>query len=89
VEYRVQFLDRSGSIIKEFHAYARDVAGAMNLIIDVDWPPGAVRLRVVDAEGLEVDGRKAVSDATPSRSCGHRGDAALSYRSHVLVRSRD
>jgi len=58
MEYRVQFLDRSGSVAKEFHAYARNAAGAMNLIVDVDWPPRAVRLRILDIDGREVGSRE-------------------------------
>jgi len=49
MEFRVQFLDRSGIVVREFHAYARNAAGAMNLVKDVDWPPGAVLLRILDA----------------------------------------
>jgi hypothetical protein len=58
MEYRVQFLDRSGTVVREFHAYARNAAGAMNLIVDVDWPPVAIRLRILDAEDREVGGRE-------------------------------
>jgi hypothetical protein len=58
MEYRVQFLDRSGTVVREFYAYARTAAGAMNLVVDVDWPSSAVRLRVVDADGREVGGRE-------------------------------
>jgi hypothetical protein len=36
MQYRVQFLDRSGAVVREFYAYARTVADAMQLVIDLD-----------------------------------------------------
>jgi hypothetical protein len=54
VQYRIQFLDRSANVIREWSANAGDVAGAIKLIVDADWPPSAVAMRVVDAYGREV-----------------------------------
>lgn len=54
VQYQIQFLDRSANVIREWSANARDVAGAIELIVDVDWPPRAVTMRVLDAYGREV-----------------------------------
>ena len=54
VQYRIQFLDRSANVIREWSANAQDVAGAIKLIVDADWPPRAVTMRVLDAYGREV-----------------------------------
>jgi hypothetical protein len=54
VQYRIQFLDRSGNVIREWSANADSVAGAVALIVDADWPPRAVAMRVLDAYGREV-----------------------------------
>jgi hypothetical protein len=54
VQYRIQFLDRSGNVIREWSANAHTVAGAVALIVDADWPPRAVAMRVLDAYGREV-----------------------------------
>jgi hypothetical protein len=54
VQYRIQFLDRSATVIREWSANARDFAGAIELIVDADWPPRAVTMRVLDAYGQEV-----------------------------------
>ena len=53
VQYRIQFLDRSTNIIREWSANARDVAGGIKLIVDTDWPPRAVTMRVLDAYARE------------------------------------
>ncbi len=54
VQYRIQFLDRSANVIREWSANAQDVAGAIKLIVDADWPPRAVAMRALDAYGREV-----------------------------------
>ena len=54
VQYRIQFLDRSANVIREWSANARDVAGAIELIVGAGWPPRAVTMRVLDACGREV-----------------------------------
>jgi len=57
IRYRVQFLDGSATVIRELHADARNVAGAINLVADMDWPPRAVTMRILDVEGREVHSR--------------------------------
>jgi len=54
VRYRIQFLDGSATVIRELYADARNAAGAIGLVADVDWPPRAVILRVLDVDGREV-----------------------------------
>ena len=54
MQNRIQFPDRSANVIREWSANARDVAGAIELIVDADWPPRAVTMRVLDAYGREV-----------------------------------
>ncbi len=54
VQYRIQFLDRSASVLPERSANARSVSDAIELIVDADWPPPAVTMRVLDAYGSEV-----------------------------------
>jgi len=54
VQYRIQFLDRSASVLREWSANARSVSDAIELIVDADWPPPAVTMRVLDAYGSEV-----------------------------------
>jgi hypothetical protein len=54
VQYRIQFLDRSANIIREWSANAPSVAAAIKLVVAADWPPRAVTMRVLDAYGREV-----------------------------------
>jgi hypothetical protein len=54
MQYRIQFLDGAAHILREWSAYARSVAGAVSLVVDTDWPPRAVTMRVLDANGREV-----------------------------------
>ena len=54
VQYRIQFLDGAGNVVREWSASARNVAGAIELIVDADWPPQTVTMRVLDAYGREV-----------------------------------
>ena len=48
MQYRIQFLDRSGDVIREWSANAQSVARAVALIVEADWPPRAVTMRVLD-----------------------------------------
>ena len=59
MQYRIQFLDSSAKVICEWSANAQSAAGAIELIVDADWPPRAVTMRVLDPYGREVhsDGR--------------------------------
>jgi hypothetical protein len=54
MKYRVQFLDETGNVIPDSQADAHDVAEALALIEDVQWPLDAVRMRVLDADGRAV-----------------------------------
>jgi hypothetical protein len=57
MNFRVQFLDRSGSVLAEWSAYALDVAGAITLTEGAHWPDGAGRMRILDADGRVVHER--------------------------------
>ncbi len=58
MQYRIQFLDRSASVIREWSANAHNVADAIKLIVDADWPPLAVSMRLLDAYGREVHSKR-------------------------------
>jgi hypothetical protein len=54
MQYRIQFLDRRTNVVRELTADARNAVGAVALVADIDWPPHAVTLRVLDPDGREV-----------------------------------
>jgi hypothetical protein len=54
MQYRIQFLDERATIIHERTADARNAIGAVALVSEIDWPPRAVGMRVIDADGREV-----------------------------------
>jgi hypothetical protein len=54
MQYRIQFLDGSANVLREWSANARSVADAVSLVTEIDWPPHAVTMRVLDANGREV-----------------------------------
>jgi hypothetical protein len=54
MQFRIQFFDGSARIIREVHADARNAANAIGLLRDMDWPPRAVTMRVLDLDGREV-----------------------------------
>jgi hypothetical protein len=54
MQYRIQFLDDAANVIWQRSASAWNVAGAIELIVDTDWPPRAVTMRVLEASGREV-----------------------------------
>ena len=54
MQYRIEFLDGSAKVIREWSANAQNVAGAIELMVDADWPPRAVTMRVLDPYGPEV-----------------------------------
>jgi len=37
MQYRIQFLDGSANVLREWSAYARSVASAVSLVADIDW----------------------------------------------------
>ena len=57
VQFRVQFLDSSTRVIREHVAEARHAADAVALAVDLDWPPRAEIMRVLDLDGFEVHSR--------------------------------
>jgi hypothetical protein len=64
MQFRIQFLDGSANVIGELTAAARSAAGALQLVVADDWPPQAVSIRVLDAEGREI--HSAIRDAAGS-----------------------
>jgi hypothetical protein len=54
MQYQIQFLDAAAAVIGELIADAHNAAGAVALVADLDWPPHAVSMRVLDADGREV-----------------------------------
>jgi hypothetical protein len=54
MQYRIQFLDAAAAVISELIADARSAHGAIALVVDLDWPPQAVTMRVLDTDGREV-----------------------------------
>jgi hypothetical protein len=54
MQFRIQFLDGSARVMREMFADARNAVGAIALVADIDWPPRAVTIRVLDLEGREV-----------------------------------
>jgi hypothetical protein len=54
VQYRLQFLDGSANVLREWSANARSVAAVVSLVTEIDRPPHAVAMRVLDANGREV-----------------------------------
>jgi hypothetical protein len=54
VQLRVQFLDASGTIIREMHTDAWNVAGAIALVKEMEWPACAVRMVILNEAGAEV-----------------------------------
>jgi hypothetical protein len=54
VQFRVQFLDASGTIIQEMHAAAWNAAGAIELVKGMEWPAAAGRMVILGGAGGEV-----------------------------------
>ena len=44
-------------VIRELFADARNAVGATALVADIDWPPRAVTMRVLDLDGREFHSR--------------------------------
>ena len=63
MHYDVQFLDGAGNVFSRWYSVAPNLAGVIALIEAAHWPAGAVRLRILDADGrvvherLRADGR--------------------------------
>ena len=54
MQFRVQFLDGNARVILDMIADAPNAAGAIALVADLEWPPLAVTMRVLDLDGREV-----------------------------------
>ena len=54
MQFRVQFLDASGTIIQEMHADAWNAAAAIALVKGMEWPAAAWRMVILDEAGGEV-----------------------------------
>ena len=57
MNFVVQFLDDSATIIAEWDADASDAEGAISVIEGMEWPAGADRMRILDSKGREVHRR--------------------------------
>jgi hypothetical protein len=54
MQCRIQFLDAANAVISELTADSHNAVGAIALVAGMDWPPHAVTMRVLDADGREV-----------------------------------
>jgi hypothetical protein len=54
MQFRVQFLDGNASVILDMIADARNAAGAIALVADLEWSPHAVTMRVFDLDEREM-----------------------------------
>jgi hypothetical protein len=54
MRFRAQFLDASAKVIAEWAADAFALKGALALIEGLAWPPGAVRMEILDPVGNKV-----------------------------------
>jgi hypothetical protein len=77
MQFRVQFLDGSARVLRELFADTRNAVGAIGLVADVDWPPRAVTMRVLDLDGREVHS-KMKDDAQSWRLRGAQDPAEVS-----------
>ena len=66
VQFRVQFLDASGTIIQEMHADTWNAAGAIELVKGMEWPARAVRM--INLNELGVVGQFEIRQAKIVRS---------------------
>src|SRR5277367_4396344 len=54
VQFRVQFLDVAAAVIQEMHIDAHSVAGAIELVAGLEWPPGVARMLFLGGVGVGV-----------------------------------
>jgi len=54
MQFRINFSMSGPNVIRELTADARTAAGAISLVVDRDWPPCAVTMRVLDVDGREI-----------------------------------
>jgi hypothetical protein len=74
MQFRIQFLEGSARVIGELHADARNSIGAIELVRDIDWPPRAFSMRVLDLDGREVQfqGEGRCRATVTARNFAHR-----------------
>lgn len=53
-QYQIQFLDCAGNVVRKSRDTAQNVTRMVAMIVDADWPPQAVTMRVLHAYGREV-----------------------------------
>ncbi len=63
MQYRVQFLDNVGNVLREMRAEARSVGAAFLREASVAWPPHAIRVRVLDRYGRACVSRPSRASA--------------------------
>jgi hypothetical protein len=76
VQYRIQCLVDLAALIRGLFAGARNAAGAIARVVDLDWPPNAASMRALDPDGREVHS-KVKGETRSSRLCGARGRAGV------------
>jgi hypothetical protein len=54
MQYRIQFLDGMAIVIVDLIADARNAAGAIAFVADLEWPPHAVTMRLLELDGREI-----------------------------------
>jgi hypothetical protein len=57
MQFRVQFVDGNASVILDLIADARNAAGAIALVADLEWPPHAVTMRMLYVDRERIDAR--------------------------------
>jgi hypothetical protein len=72
MQFRIQFLDGNASVILDLIADARNAAGAIALVADLDWPPHAVTMRMLYVDGREV--HSAIREHVASQSRRLKGE---------------
>jgi hypothetical protein len=65
--FRIELLDNSASVIRELFADARSAVGAVELARDIDWPPRAVTMRVLNLDCARFIPRGSGATGEPSR----------------------
>ena len=54
MQYQIQFRDGNASFILDLVADARNAAGALDLVADIDWPPHTVTTGVLDLKSYRL-----------------------------------
>ena len=70
MQYQIQLLDGNAGVILDLIADARNAAGAIALVADLEWPPHAVTVRVLYVGGREV--HSAIRGEMAQRKIGRK-----------------